>query len=68
MFSKHFFTEWPDMANLSREKKYTTPGARSTPGVVYKQTGVFYSSLHIHHQIVHSSHFPIFSKPNPVVA
>ena len=34
-------------------------------GVVYIQTAVFYSSLHIHHQIVHTSHFPIFSRPQP---
>jgi len=26
---------------------------------------VFYSSLHIHHQIVHTSHFPICSGPKP---
>ena len=44
---------------------YTTLGARSAPGVVYIQTAVFYSSLHIHHQIVHTSHFPIFSRPQP---
>ena len=35
------------------------------PGVVYIQTAVFYNSLHIHHQIVHTSHFPIFSRPKP---
>jgi len=29
------------------------------------QTAVFYYSLHIHHQIVHTSHFPIFSRPKP---
>ena len=33
--------------------------------VVYIQTAVFYSSLHIHHQMVHTSHFPIFSRPKP---
>jgi len=33
--------------------------------VVYIQTAVFYRSLHIHHQIVHTSHFPIFSMPQP---
>ena len=44
---------------------YTTSGARSAPGVVYIQTAVFYHSLHIHHQIVHTSHFPIFSRPQP---
>jgi len=40
-----------------------TTRARSAPVVVYIQTAVFYSSLHIHHQIVHTSHFPIFSRP-----
>jgi len=35
------------------------------PGVVYIESVVFYSSLHIHHQIVHTSHFPIFSRPQP---
>jgi len=44
---------------------YTTPGARSAPGVVYIQAAVFYSSLHIHHQIVHTSHFPVFSSSKP---
>ena len=33
--------------------------------VVYIQTAVFYSSLHIHNQIVHTSHFPILSRPKP---
>ena len=33
------------------------------PEVVYIESVVFYSSLHIHHQIVHTSHFPIFSRP-----
>ena len=33
--------------------------------VVYMQTAVKYSSLHIHHHIVHTSHFPIFSRPKP---
>ena len=33
--------------------------------VVYIQTAVFYSSLHIHHQIVHTNHFPIFPRPKP---
>jgi len=32
---------------------------------VYIESVVFYSSLHIHHQIVHTSHFPIFSRPKP---
>ena len=39
---------------------YTTPGALRAPGVVYIESVVFYSSLHIHHQMVHTSHFPIF--------
>jgi len=38
-------------------------GFSSAPGVVYIQKAVFYSSLHIHHQIVNTSHFPIFSRP-----
>jgi len=42
--------------------------------VVYMQTSVKYNSLYIHHpggashphhQIVHTSHFPIFSSPKP---
>jgi len=44
---------------------YTTPGVLRAPGAVYIESVVFYSSLHIHHQIVHTSHFPIFSKPKP---
>jgi len=35
------------------------------PGVVYIESVVFYSSLHIHHQCAHTSHFPIFSRPQP---
>ena len=35
------------------------------PGVVYIESVVIYHSLHIHHQIVHTSHFPIFSRPKP---
>jgi len=31
----------------------------------YIESVVFYSSLHIHHLIVHASHFPIFSRPQP---
>ena len=42
---------------------YTTPGALRAPRVVYIESVVFYSSLQTHHQIVHTSHFPIFSKP-----
>jgi len=34
--------------------------ARSAPGVVYIQTAVFCSSLHIHHQIVPHQPFPYF--------
>jgi len=45
---------------------YTPPrGREAPPGVVYIQTAVFYSSLHIHHQKVHTSLFPIFSWPRP---
>ena len=33
--------------------------------VVYMQSAVKYSSLYIHHQIVHTSHSPIFSKLKP---
>ena len=33
--------------------------------VVYMQTAVKYNSFYIHHQIVHTSHFPIFSRPQP---
>jgi len=55
-------------------KIYTTTGfglrnnremAGADDLVVYIQTALFYSSLHIHHQIVHTSHFPIFSRPKP---
>jgi len=50
--------------------KYTTfyihhPRALRTPGVVYIESVTFYSSLHIHHQIVHASHFSIFPRPEP---
>jgi len=45
---------------------YTPPLGRSAPpGVVYIESVVFYSSLHIHHQMVHTRHFLIFSKPQP---
>jgi len=59
---------------IGTPKIYTTTGFgprknREMAGVddlvVYIQTAVFYSSLHIHHQIVHASHFPIFSRPKP---
>jgi len=33
--------------------------------VVCMQTAVKYSSVYIHHQIVHTSNFPIFSWPQP---
>ncbi len=32
---------------------------------LYIESVVFYNSLHIHHQIVHTSHFPIFSRLQP---
>jgi len=53
---------------------YTTTGFGPTKNremagvhhlVVYMQTAVKDSSVYIHHQIVHTSHFPIFSKPKP---
>ena len=44
---------------------YATPGALRAPGVLYIESVLFYSSLHIHHQIVHTSHFSIFSRPKP---
>jgi len=44
---------------------YTTPGALRAPGVVYIESVVFYSSLRIHYQIVHTRHFPIFCMPKP---
>jgi len=44
---------------------YTTPGALRASGVVYIESVVFYSSWHIHHQVVHTSHFPIFPRPKP---
>jgi len=50
---------------IGTPKIYTTPGVLRAPGVVYIESVVFYSSLHIHHQIVHTSHFPIFSRPKP---
>jgi len=61
-------------APVGTPKIYTTTGLgprknREMAGVddlvVYMQTAVKYSSLHIHHQIVHTSHFPIFSRPQP---
>ena len=66
-------SQW--VGNLRRligtPKIYTTTGLgprknREMAGVddlvVYIQTAVFNSSLHIHHQVVHTSHFPIFSR------
>jgi len=59
---------------LGTPKIYTTTGFgprknREMAGVgalvVYIQTAAFYSSLYIHHQIVHTSHSPIFSRPKP---
>jgi len=44
---------------------YTTPGARSAPGVVYIQIATFYSGFHIHQEMVYTSHFLIFSGPKP---
>ena len=32
---------------------------------LYIESVVFYHSLHIHHQIGQTSHFPIFSRPKP---
>jgi len=43
----------------------TYTGALRAPEVVYIESVVFYSSLHIHHQIVRISHFPIFCRPEP---
>jgi len=59
---------------IGTPKIYTTTGFgpgknREMAGVddlvVYMQTAVKYSSLYIHHQIVHTSNFPIFSRPKP---
>jgi len=59
---------------IGTPKIYTTTGFglkknRKMAGVqdlvVYIQTAVFHSSLHIHDQIVHTSHSPIFSRPKP---
>ena len=33
--------------------------------VVYMQTVLKCNTFYIHHQIVHTSHFPIFFKPKP---
>jgi len=44
---------------------YTTAGARSAPGVVYIQTAVFRGSLHIHQEMVYTSHFLVFPRPKP---
>ena len=55
-------------------KIYTTTGLgrrknREMAGVddlvVYMQTVVKYNTFYIHHQIVHTSHFSIFSRPQP---
>jgi len=60
--------------DIGTPKIYTTTGLgpiknREMAGVddlvVYIESVVFYCSLHIHHQIVHTSHFPIFSRPQP---
>jgi len=45
-----------------KDTVYTTTGFGR---VVYIQTAVFHSSLHTHHQIVHTSHFHILSTPKP---
>ena len=59
---------------MGSPKIYTTTGLgprknREMAGVddlvVYMPTAVKYNSLYIHHQIVHTSHFPIFSRPKP---
>jgi len=68
--NKQGFFNFP-VSIIGTQKKYTTTGLgprknREMAGVddlvVYIQTAVFYNSLHIHHQIVHTSHFPIFSR------
>jgi len=41
------------------------PGTLRAPGVVYIESVVFDNSLHIRHHIVHTIHFPIFSRPQP---
>jgi len=46
---------------------YIHMGQNQAPGVVYIGSVVFYSSLHIHHQIVHTSHFHFFLGPHLVV-
>jgi len=48
---------------FGRRKKREMAGVEDL--VVYIQTAVFYTGLHIHHQIVNTSHFPIFSRPKP---
>ena len=44
---------------------YTTTGALRAPVVVYIESVVFGVSLHIHQEMVYTSHYLIFSRPKP---
>jgi len=48
---------------------YTTAGVymQTAPVVVYIQTAIFWGSLHIHQEMLYTSHFLFFLGPNPVV-
>jgi len=46
---------------------YTTTGALHAPVVVYIDIVVYLDSLHIHEEMVYTSHFHIFLSQNPVV-
>ena len=72
--NRRFRTRIVTVCNFGTPKIYTTTGLgprknREIAGVddlvVYMQTAVKYSSLYIHHQMVHTSHFHICSRPKP---
>jgi len=46
---------------------YATTGVLRVPVVVYIETVVLRGTLHIHREMVYTSHFLIFLGPNPVV-
>ena len=56
------------LVNMQTAQKYHSVYIHhhgGAPVVVYIESVVFWVSLHIHQEIIYTSHFLIFSKPKP---
>jgi len=57
MAGVYHFLVYIQIAPNTRLSIYTTTGARSAPVVMFIQTAVFRGSLHMHQEMVYTSHF-----------